>query len=197
MLFIIILFVFLFIIIALFAFPVFSPIPYFPSNRKDLKLIIQSLNLKNNQTIIDLGAGDGIVIFEAAKESFKRKLNTKFIAVDINPVLLCILLTRKLLHPNRKNIKVMYGNMFSMDFNSLTREPVNTGKKLSSVNSLTFYVYISPWHLEKTISNIKKRIRCFSVVSYMYPIKSLRRIEKIIHGKNQIYIYPVFTHDRD
>lgn len=167
----------LFLIVALFSFPQLSPIPYFPSNKKDLRLIIKSLQLKNRQTVIDLGAGDGIVIFEAAKETFKKKLNTKFVAIEINPVLLCILFIRKLLHPNRKNIQILHGNMFTMNFNSLTR------------NSLTFYLYISPWYLEKTIANIKSQISNFRIVSYMYPMKSLRKQEKKIKGRNYIFCY--------
>lgn len=185
------LFIILFIIIALFSFPQFSPIPYFPSNRKDLRLIIRALQLKNHQSIIDLGAGDGVVIFEAAKQAFKRKLNTQFVAVEINPVLLCILYVRQFLHPNRKNIRVMYGNMFSMDLNSLTHKPVNTGKKLSSVNFLTFYVYISPWHLDKTIANIKNQFKHFSTVSYMYEITSLKLTEKIKGKKHPVFVYNI------
>jgi len=65
-------------IIFLFSSPQLSLIPYFPSNKKDLPLIIKALNLKNNQVVFDLGAGDGIVIFEAAKLAFEKKLNTKF-----------------------------------------------------------------------------------------------------------------------
>ncbi len=168
--------------IVFFAFPRFSPIPYFPSNKKDMKKIILALNLKNKQIVIDLGAGDGIVIFEAAKEALRRKLNTKFIAVEINPVLLCILYIRRLLHPNHKNIRILYGNMFTMNFNSLTRKPVH---------SLTFYLYISPWHLEKTVNNIKRQVNHFSLVSYMYEIKLLKLIEKIKGKKNSVFAYNI------
>src|SRR3990167_10358427 len=77
----------LFIIgVLIFSSKRFSPIPYFPTQTKDIPLIIKALNLKNNQTIIDLGAGDGIVIFTAAETSYDKDLNTKFVGVDINPV---------------------------------------------------------------------------------------------------------------
>jgi len=152
-----------------------------------MPLIIKALNLKNNQTVIDLGAGDGIVIFKAAKSSCQKKLNTKFIAVEINPVLILIMNIRRLFHPNKKNIKIIHADIFTMDFNSLTLQPVN---------SFTIYLYISPWFLEKTMSNIKdlpagrqgQRSK-FSVVSYMYSIKSLKNKEKTIQGKNKIFVY--------
>lgn len=177
----------LFIIAIIFAFPKFSPIPYFPSNKKDLPLIIKSLKLKNNQTVIDLGAGDGIVIFEGAKIALEKKLNTQFIAVDINPVLLIIMLLRRLFHPNRKNIQIIYGDIFKFNLMNF----------INFTNFITIYLYISPWFLEKTISNIQSqiqnteyRILNTKIVSYMYKIPSLNKFEKKIKAyKHPIYIY--------
>jgi hypothetical protein len=175
------------VIIFLFSSKKLSPIPYFPSQPVDLPKIIKALGLKNNQTVIDLGAGDGIVIFSAAKEAYKQKLNTQFIAVEINPVLILILHLRRIFHSNRKNIKIVYGNIFTMDYAGFKK-------------SITFYLYISPWFLEQVIENCKMKIKNFDVVSYMYPIKSLKKKphfalrasrgkEKIIQGKNKIFIY--------
>jgi len=168
------------IIIVIFSSKTLSPIPYFPSQPVDIPLIIKALNLKNNQTVIDLGAGDGIVIFEAAKSSFQKKLNTKFIAVEINPILILILHIRRLFHPNRKNITIAHDNIFKMNFYQLT---------MKQWNNVTIYLYISPWYLEKTISNISRQLPMFSIVSYMYAVKSLKKKEKIIQGKNKIFIY--------
>jgi len=180
MIIIVIIAIFLLIILAIFAFPQLSPIPYFPSNKKDLPLIIKALRLKNKQVVIDLGAGDGVIIFSAAKKAYENKLYTKFIAVDINPVLLLIMHIRRFFHPNKKNIKIMYGDMFN-----LTIQPYN---------NLTIYLYISPWYLEEVISNLIP-IRSgsnFSIVSYMYPIKSLKKQEKIIKGnEHDIFVYNI------
>jgi len=172
--------IFIMIIIVIFSSKTLSPIPYFPSQPVDIPLIIKALNLKNNQTVIDLGAGDGIVIFEAAKSSFQKKLNTKFIAVEINPILILILHIRRLFHPNRKNITIAHDNIFKMNFYQLT---------MKQWNNVTIYLYISPWYLEKTISNISRQLPMFSIVSYMYAVKSLKKKEKIIQGKNKIFIY--------
>lgn len=166
-------------IIILFAFPQFSPIPYFPSNMKDKKNILKALSLKNGQTIIDLGAGDGVVVFEAAYESWRHKLNTKFIALEINPVLIGILCLKWLFHPNRKNIKIVWGDMFSFNFKS----------QISNFKFITFYLYISPWLIEKVISRIQKQLPNSSFVSYFYPIKSLRKKEKEYRGEHKVYTY--------
>jgi len=172
----------LLLLITLFSSPKLSPIPYFPTNKKDLPLIIKVLNLKNNQTIVDLGAGDGLVIFQAAKQSFKKKLNTTFVAVEINIVLILILYLRRLFHPNRKNIKIIWGDFFKVT--------------IKQCNNVTIYLYVSPWLINKIIENWKLKIENFSVVSYMYPIKkphfalpASRGKQKIIQGKNKIFIY--------
>src|SRR3990167_8379176 len=125
--------IFITIIIFIFSSKKFSPIPYFPSQPVDIPLIIKTLNLKNNQTVFDLGAGDGIVIFTAAKSSFQRKLNTKFVAVEINPVLILILHLRRLFHPNKKNVKIIFGDIFKINFSRLT---------MKQWNNVTIYLYI-------------------------------------------------------
>lgn len=169
----------LFIIFILFVSKKFSPIPYFPSQKADIPLIINALNLKNDQVVFDLGAGDGIVIFAAAKYAYEKNLNTVFVAMDINPVLISILQLRRLLHPNKKNIKIVLGDMFKANLKSY----------LLHVTSYTFYLYISPWFLPKISQKILAEFSQPRIVSYMYPIKSLGKREKIIEGKNNIYIY--------
>lgn len=166
------------LVIILFAFPRFSPIPYFPTNKKDLSKIKKTLKLRNNQTIIDLGAGDGIVVFEAAKQAFSKKLNTKFVAVELNPILILILHVRRLLHPNRKNIKVVLGDMFKMKL------------KTQMSNVKTVYLYISPWYLERVYEKLKRELKSFELISYFYPIPKLIPIKKI-KGVHSIFIYNI------
>ena len=48
-----------------------------PAISSPIFLMLKALSLKNGQIIIDLGAGDGVIIFETAYESMKQKLNTK------------------------------------------------------------------------------------------------------------------------
>lgn len=170
----------LFVVIVLFSFPRFSPIPYFPSNGKDIPLIIKALQIQNNQTIIDLGAGDGIVILKSATEAFQNKLNTQFIAVEINPILLLILYIRRLFHPNRKNIQIVNADMFSMNYSLLTRVQRLT----------TFYIYISPWFIEKTVANISKQVKKFNLVSYFYQVKCLPKHKEVTkEGVHKIFRY--------
>ena len=186
----------LIIIIFLFSSPKLSPIPYFPSQPVDLPLIVKALGLKNNQTVIDLGAGDGIVIFEAAKSSYLKKFNTKFVAVEINPVLILVLHLRRFFHPNKKNIQIIKDDIFKINIKNKISKIKTTDQKLNiktmkQLNNVTIYLYISPWFLEKTVSNIKSQISKFSVVSYMYPLKVKDIFTKVsaVKGKNKIFIY--------
>ncbi len=179
MFYLLILFLIFLTIVSLFSFQKFSPIPYFPTQKIDIPLIIKALNLKNNQAVIDFGAGNGIVIFEAAQKAFEKNLNTQFIAVEINPILIFMLYLKRFFHPNKRNIKIMNADMFNIKLNSLTRQPIN---------SLTFYIYISPWLINKLIKYLKKQIKKFNLVSYMYPVHSLK-LKKVLQGKNKIFIY--------
>lgn len=168
-------------VIVIFAFPQFSPIPYFPSNMKDRELILKGLDLKNGQTVIDLGAGDGVVIFEAASYAAKHGLDTRFVALEINPVLLLIMGVKWLMHPNRASIKIICGDMFTIDYRSITKK---------NNQSVTFYLYISPWLIEKAIAQTAKSFPHACYVSYYYPIKSLKKIETVRNGVHDLYLYP-------
>jgi len=165
-------------IIFIFSSPDLSPIPYFPSNKKDLPLIIKALNLKNNQVVFDLGAGDGLIIFEAAKMAFEKKLSTQFFAVEINPILILIMWTKWFFHPNKKNIKIILDDIFKID---LKRYPLH-------VTRYTFYLYISPWYLEKVIKNLKLKIKNFEIISYFYPLPKMKA-KKVFEGKNKVFLY--------
>lgn len=201
----------LLITLILFSFPQFSPIPYFPSNKQDLPKILKTLDIDNDQVLIDLGAGDGMIIIEAAKEAYEKKLNTKFVAIDINPVLVFIMHLRRLLHPNRKNITIMRADMFTVDLSVIARSDNDKAislfphthtmrsplppkrdrddKKLNKEKNTTFYVYISPRFLEPMAERIAKLKGKKKIISYFYAIPSLKNKERIIDGKNKIYCY--------
>lgn len=166
-----------FFIIIIFSFPHFSPIPYFPSQKKDLRLITKALNLKNHQAVIDFGAGSGEVIFEAAQYAFDNKIKTVFFAIEINPILIFILWFKRLFHPNKKNIKIIYDDIFKINL-----------KNLKKFKSVVFYFYLSPWFLDQLVKKIKTQIKTFDLVSYMYSLKKSRP-KKILKGLNSLYLY--------
>lgn len=169
------------LIIITFAFPQFSPVPYFPTNKKDLPKILELLQLKNGQVLIDLGAGDGILVFEAAKMAFHKNLTTKFVAVELNPFLVLILHLRRIFHANRRNIRIIWGDMFKINL-----KEVNIKNLISSV----IYLYISPWYLEKVYKKLRKELGSFTLISYFYAIPHFKPTKKI-EGVHPIFIYNI------
>jgi len=181
------LFSFILLILSLFSFKKLSPIPYFPTQKTDINLVIKALNLKNNQIIFDLGAGDGLVIFEAAKKAYQKNFDTKFIAVEINPVLISIMIIKRFFHPNKKNIKIIYNDIFKIKLKNYHQY---FQKLKFQVSYCIFYLYISPWSIKKVFINLKKQLKNFKIVSYMYPIPFLKP-KKLFKGKNQIFLYHI------
>ena len=57
--------------------------PFLPTDKKKVSSMISLAKLKPNETLIDLGSGDGRLLFEAAKQQPEAKI----IGVEINPVL--------------------------------------------------------------------------------------------------------------
>lgn len=169
--------IFLLAVIILFSFPRFSPIPYYPSNMQDKQLILKALRLEDGETLIDLGAGDGVVVFEAAYEAYRKKLNTRFVALELNPILILILYLRRWFHPNRKNIRIVWGDMFKINYDEVAD------------GAVTFYLYISPWLIEQAISHALSYHKSARFVSYYYPIKSMKHAEKEVKGVHSVFSY--------
>ncbi len=155
-----ILFFLIFAVIVIFSFPQFSPIPYFPSNSKDIPLILKALRIRENQTIFDLGAGDGVVIFTAAEKALQNKLNTRFVAVEMNPVLAVILHIRRLMHPNKKHIVIIWNDMFKVNFPKYALTP----------RTVTAFIYVSPRYIPVILKAFQSHFNHFDLVSYFYPI---------------------------
>ena len=157
-----------------------SPIPYFPTNHKDLSLIIKTFKLKNNQVIFDLGAGDGTVLFKAASEAYNKNLDTVFVAIEINILLVAFLMVCRFFHPNKEQIHIIWGDMFKFDY--------NFGNYIDNSKDAIFYIYISPWFTERVWNLISKLGKPVRVISYFYPISSKKHLDKAT-GAHDIFTY--------
>ncbi|PIZ63301.1 hypothetical protein COY16_02410 [Candidatus Roizmanbacteria bacterium CG_4_10_14_0_2_um_filter_39_13] len=155
-----------------------SPIPYFPTNKADLDKIVKALDMKKDGVILDLGAGDGTVIFAAAKKAYQDNLNTQFFAIDVNPILIAYMWLRRLFHPNKANINLILGDMFKVDYATI----------LKKYSQRVFYIYISPWFTEATAHMINDQKLDATIVSYFYPVENKKEDLKIT-GVHDIYIY--------
>ncbi len=158
----------------------FSPIPFFPTNRKDIPKIIDAMNLSNNQIVFDLGAGSGRVIFAAARKAQELGLDTQFVAIDINFVLGFYMQFRRMFHPNAKNIQIVAADLFKYDYK----------KAMKKYENAVFYMYVSPWYTDPMTQVILDTNHPASIVSYYYPVKMLRARARI-EGENDLFTYKV------
>lgn len=171
-----------------FILPSLSPIPFFPSHKKDLPLICATLlSINKRSIIVDLGAGTGTVIFETARNAYQKKQDTQFLAVEINPLLILIMHIRRLLHPNRKKIRIIHTNMFTLDHDVLLQQ-------IDSQTTIIFYLYVGHTMIEPLKKNLGTIKRNIILISYMYDIpgweKNMTNIKKGIHP---LYTYSLST----
>ncbi|MCA9372094.1 hypothetical protein KC726_04305 [Candidatus Woesebacteria bacterium] len=177
--------IFIAIVLILFSFTssTASPIPYFPTNTRDMKKIIDLMDLKNDEVMIDFGAGDGGIIFRAAQRAYQHNQNTKFVAVEINTMLCFIMNLRRIFHLNRKNIYIVKHDMFVLDYPALI-----ASLHLEKKPKLLFYLYISPWFMPQ----IGEMIKCLGyqsrAITYFYPIAGVKESRKYTFT-NAVYSY--------
>lgn len=96
-------------LVILFGFVVFFGAPYVPSKRKELQRVFDDLyNLTDKDTLVDIGSGDGVVLRVAAEKGVRRA-----VGYELNIVL--VLLSR-FLSRNHKNVSVVMGNSWQVQF---------------------------------------------------------------------------------
>jgi len=90
------------LIVVMFFVAILFGAPYLPTMKNQSKEALDLIDLKNGQTLIDLGSGDGRVLKEAAKRGFK------VIGYEINPFL--VIVSYFVTIKYRKNIIIVWGN---------------------------------------------------------------------------------------
>lgn len=177
-------FVILFAVIAGIVFFIFSSayssIPFLPTNSRDLSTVVQKIGLKKDQVVIDLGAGTGTIIFAAATEAHKKGLDTQFIAIDINFLLVIVMWIRAWFHPHREHITILQGDLFKMDYERM----------IKPYRNVVFYMYVSPWVTDTFAELLTETKRHVSLLSYRYPVKRMKPVETT-SGEHKLYSYKI------
>jgi len=139
--------------------------PFVPTNKKRVERVIELAKLKTGDKLIDLGSGDGRIVFAAAKEGANA------IGIEINPVLFYYSLWKTKLR-KIKNVEFVRKNMWTID--------------LSDVDVLTLYCISDK--MEKLKKKIKAEMRPGSkVISCAFTFPDWQYSKKC--GK--IYLYEV------
>lgn len=109
----IVLIVFLLLLVTLaffmLAFDLILDLPYVATNRKKIETIIKFSGIKPGQTVIDLGSGDGRLLFAAAQKGAKA------IGYELNPPLVFLTLVHAKLKGRSLQIIVYRKNLWKAD----------------------------------------------------------------------------------
>lgn len=87
---------------------------YQPTPRRSVEAMLRLAQVGPKDTLYDLGAGTGAVLFRAADRG------ATVVGVEVEPLRVAILRLRRRFHPARDRITLHWGNMFDLDFHRAT-----------------------------------------------------------------------------
>lgn len=166
MLIIVILLLFVILMGVFFTIDIFLDLPYVGSQHHKIETIIKLANIKKGETVIDLGSGDGRLLFASASKGAKA------IGYELNPFLIAL----TLIHTKLKGL----GNEISIERKSFWKADL----KVADV----IFVY----SLKKSIAKFedfvyKNASPDTRIVVNLHPFPD----KKPIKSSNGIYLYKV------
>ena len=100
----------LYVIFIMFSFR--NIVPYVPTPRRVIRLMIELGEVKKNDKIVDLGSGTGRIIIEVAK----KHRNNLIIGVEKSFILRTVTKFRLLFHPIlKKRVQIIKHDFFNLD----------------------------------------------------------------------------------
>lgn len=94
-----------------------SAAPWLPTRKRERHQLSKNLALKDSDLVVDLGCGDGTILFEIAR----HHQNVTCIGYDISFLPLAIGLLRKLFGGKKyRNVKLRFGNLFKQNIGDAT-----------------------------------------------------------------------------
>ena len=92
-----------------FIFDLFLELPYVGTRRSRIKTIMELANIRDGETLVDLGSGDGRLLIEAAKRGAHA------IGYEINPFLIFVTIIHSKLRGLRESVKVYQASLWKAD----------------------------------------------------------------------------------
>ena len=130
------------IAIAFFLITSFTGAPYVPTLKPGLRQVFKRLyHLSPDDLLIDLGAGDGVVLREATK------YGAKALGIELNPILVLIM---KFRFRKQSDIQIKCSNFYNMSFPPETTV-VYTFAVSPHINPIYQKIQSEANHLHKTI----------------------------------------------
>ncbi|MGI0130778.1 MAG: SAM-dependent methyltransferase [Thermoplasmata archaeon] len=88
---------------------------YQPTPRRSVEAMLRLAEVGPRDTVYDLGAGTGAIVFRAA-----RTYRARVVGVEVEPIRVAILRGRRSLGPFADRITIRWGNFFALDFHHAT-----------------------------------------------------------------------------
>lgn len=142
--------------------------PFVPSSKRAVEAMIHLADLVPGQTVIDVGSGDGRVLFAAAREGANA------IGLEINPYLVWYTRFRAILGPYRGRVTVLWKNLWKAD--------------LSSADVV--FVYLIPWRMEDLAEKLEDELKPGALVvsnSFIFPGWKIVREDRDHH----VYVFKI------
>jgi hypothetical protein len=88
---------------------------YQPAPRAVVRRMLEFGEVGASDTVYDLGAGTGAIVFRAARER-----HAQVVAVEVEPLRVLVLRLRRWIGGPRDRVEVRWGNLFHLDFRPAT-----------------------------------------------------------------------------
>ncbi len=158
------------ILLLLFVPTFYTKVPYYPSNNRIFKAVLDNLPKDNQKfNFLDAGCGSGRLLCYLAKH-FPE---SNFVGVELNPF---VFFVAKLISLPRKNVTIKYQNLWKVDFSNFD----------------IIYAFLAPPLMVDIYQKVSEEMRAgttFISNTFSAPVKETKRIE--IQGKRQtdLFIY--------
>lgn len=122
--------------------------PYAPTRLKAVRRAFELLNIGQNDTVVDLGVGDGSILREAVKRSARAE------GFELSPIMFAIAYLR-----NLGKAKVRFGNFYKKKF----------------PNATIVFAFLMPNNMGKVEALIRREVtpKLEYVLAYAFPFKNL------------------------
>jgi SAM-dependent methyltransferase len=140
--------------------------PFVPSSKRAVEAMIRLAKLKAGQRVIDVGSGDGRVLFAAAQAGAQA------VGIEINPYLVLWTRLRAFLGPYRGRVRVLWRNLWKADLRGAD----------------VVFVYLIPWRMEDLAEKLEDELQPGALVisnSFIFPEWKILQLDTEHH----IYVF--------
>ncbi len=88
---------------------------YQPTPRRVVEAMLRKADVGPSDTVFDLGAGTGAIVFRAARER-----GATVVGVEVEPIRIAILRLRRRFGGPKDRVTIHWGNLFELDFRTAT-----------------------------------------------------------------------------